>query len=63
MPVHALHLDDLKIGNDVSKRTVKVLAIVRKAYLFVGSRGGGNWTAILFSSIASAKANQQTSLT
>jgi transposase len=49
---------DLAIDNNISERTVKVLAMGRKAWLFVGSPRGGQRAAILFSLIASAKASQ-----
>jgi transposase len=48
----------LAIDNNVSERTVKIAAIGRKNWLFVGSQTGGERAAILFSLVASAKANQ-----
>lgn len=48
----------LAIDNNVSERTVKIAAIGRKNWLFVGSRTGGERAAILFTLIASCKANQ-----
>jgi len=46
----------LSIDNNVSERTVKIAAIGRKNWMFVGSRTGGERAAILFSLTASAKA-------
>jgi len=48
----------LAIDNNASERTVKIAAIGRKNWLFVGSKTGGDRAAILFSLIASCKANQ-----
>ena len=48
----------LSIDNNVSERTVKLAAIGRKNWLFVGNAAGGERTAILMSLIASCKANQ-----
>lgn len=48
---------ELTIDNNVSERTVKMQAIGRKNWLFVGSRTGGRRAAILFSLVASCKAN------
>jgi transposase len=48
----------LAIDNNVSERTVKIAAIGRKNWLFVGSATGGQRAAILFSLVASCKANQ-----
>ena len=48
----------LAIDNNLSERTVKLCAIGRKNWLFVASPTGGRRAAILFSLIASAKANQ-----
>jgi IS66 C-terminal element/Transposase IS66 family len=48
---------ELTIDNNVSERTVKMQAIGRKNWLFVGSREGGRRAAILFSLVASCKAN------
>ena len=48
----------LAIDNNVAERTLKVCAIGRKNWLFVASLTGGRRAAILFSLIASAKANQ-----
>ena len=47
----------LSIDNNLSERTVKIPAVGRKNWLFVGSRTGGERAAILFSLIATAKAN------
>jgi transposase len=49
---------DLLIDNNISERTVKIPAIGRKNWLFVASETGGRRAAILFSLIASCKANQ-----
>lgn len=46
----------LSIDNNVAERTVKLAAIGRKNYLFVGSPTGGERAAILYSLIASCKA-------
>lgn len=48
----------LAIDNNVAERTLKLCAIGRKNWLFVASQTGGRRAAILFSLIASAKANQ-----
>jgi hypothetical protein len=48
----------LSIDNNVSERTVKIPAIGRKNWLFVASQSGGDRAAILFSLVASCKANQ-----
>src|ERR687884_126875 len=48
----------LSIDNNISERTVKIPAIGRKNWLFVASRQGGRRAAILFSLVASCKANQ-----
>ena len=47
----------LSIDNNVAERTVKISAIGRKNWLFVGSQTGGERAAILLSLIASCKAN------
>jgi transposase len=47
----------LAVDNNVSERTVKIPAIGRKNWLFVASRAGGRRAAILFSLVASCKAN------
>jgi len=49
---------DLSIDNNISERTVKIPAIGRKNWLFVASETGGHRAAILFSLVASCKANQ-----
>jgi hypothetical protein len=49
---------ELTIDNNVSERTVKIPAIGRKNWLFVASHTGGERAAILFSLVASCKANQ-----
>ena len=47
----------LSIDNNVAERTVKGAAIGRKNYLFLGSKTGGERAAILYSLVASCKAN------
>jgi transposase len=46
----------LSIDNNAAERTVKIAAIGRKNWMFVGSATGGERAAILFSLIASCKA-------
>ncbi len=48
----------LSIDNNLSERSVRPVAIGRKNYLFMGSDNGGKAAAILYSMMASAKANQ-----
>lgn len=48
----------LSIDNNLSERTVKIPAVGRKNWLFVASKEGGRRAAILFSLVASCKANQ-----
>lgn len=48
----------LSIDNNLSERSVRPVAIGRKNYLFMGSDNGGKVAAILYSMMASAKANQ-----
>jgi hypothetical protein len=48
----------LGIDNNLSERMVRPVAIGRKNYLFMGSDNGGKTAAILYSIMASAKANQ-----
>ena len=48
----------LTIDNNISERTVKIVAMGRKNWLFVASKNGGRRAAILFSLVASCKANQ-----
>ncbi len=48
----------LSIDNNLSERSVRPVAIGRKNYLFLGSDHGGKAAAILYSLMASAKANQ-----
>lgn len=48
---------ELSIDNNVSERTVKIPALGRKNWLFVASHTGGRRAAILFSLVASCKAN------
>ena len=47
---------ELALDNNVSERTVKMQAIGRRNWLFVGSPAGGRRAAILFSLTASCKA-------
>lgn len=48
---------ELSIDNNISERTVKIPAIGRKNWLFVASQAGGRRAAILFSLVATCKAN------
>jgi len=48
----------LSIDNNAAERAMKLLALGRKNWLFVASKTGGNRAAILFSLVASCKANQ-----
>lgn len=48
----------LSIDNNLSERMVRPVAIGRKNHLFLGSDNGGKSAAILYSIMASAKANQ-----
>ncbi len=48
----------LSMDNNLSERMVRPVAIGRKNYLFLGSDNGGKAAAILYSLMASAKANQ-----
>ena len=48
---------ELSIDNNLAERTVKPIAIGRKAWLFVGSPQAGDRAAILMSMTASCKAN------
>ena len=47
----------LSFDNNIAERLVKIPAIGRKNYLFVGSPRGGRGAAILYSLVSSAKAN------
>lgn len=47
----------LSFDNNVAERLVKMPAIGRKNYLFVGSEKGGHGAAIMYSLVSSAKAN------
>jgi transposase len=49
---------ELSIDNNAAERTMKMQALGRKNWLFVASRNGGRRAAILFSLVASCKANQ-----
>ncbi len=49
---------ELAIDNNASERMMKIPAIGRKNWLFVASQTGGQRAAILFSLVASCKANQ-----
>ena len=46
------------IDNNLSERMVRAVAIGRKNWMFLGSDNGGKAAAILYSVMASAKANQ-----
>jgi transposase len=48
----------LAIDNNLSERMVRPVAIGRKNWMFLGSDNGGKAAAILYSVMASAKANQ-----
>lgn len=48
----------LAIDNNLSERTLRACAIGRKNWLFLGSDRGGRTAAILFTMMASCKANQ-----
>ena len=48
----------LSVDNNTAERTMKLPAIGRKNWLFVGNAAGGDRAAILMSLIASCKANQ-----
>jgi hypothetical protein len=48
----------LSIDNNLSERMIRPVAIGRKNYLFLGNDNGGKTAAILYSMMASAKANQ-----
>jgi transposase len=48
---------ELTIDNNMSERAVKMQAVGRRNWLFVGSREGGHRAATLFSLVASCKAN------
>jgi transposase len=47
----------LRFDNNVAERLVKIPAIGRRNYLFVGSPRGGHGAAIMYSLVSSAKAN------
>ncbi len=49
---------DLSIDNNVSERTVKIVALGRSNWMFVASPRGGRRAAVLLSLVSSAKANQ-----
>ena len=48
----------LSIDNNLSERSVRPVTVGRKNYLFLGSDHGGKAAAVLYSVMASAKANQ-----
>ena len=48
----------LSIDNNLSEQMVRPVAIGRKNYLFLSSDNGGTAAAVLYSVLASAKANQ-----
>ena len=47
----------LAYDNNLAERLVKLPAIGRKNYLFVGSENGGHGAAVMYSLVSSAKAN------
>ena len=47
----------LSFDNNIAERLVKIPAIGRKNYLFVGSQRGGEGAAVMYSLVSSAKAN------
>jgi hypothetical protein len=47
----------LAYDNNVAERLVKIPAIGRRNYLFVGSETGGHGAAVMYSLVSSAKAN------
>lgn len=47
----------LSFDNNVAERLVKIPAIGRKNYLFVGSENGGHSAAVMYSLVSSAKMN------
>lgn len=47
----------LSYDNNIAERLVKLSAIGRKNYLFVGSQRGGEGAAVMYSLVSSAKAN------
>jgi transposase len=53
------YVDDpiLDIDNNLSERTLRMVAIGRKNYLFAGSESGGRRAAVLYSLVASCKLN------
>lgn len=48
----------LAVDNNLSERMIRPCAIGRKNFLFFGSDNGGRAAAVLYSILASAKANQ-----
>ena len=46
----------MSFDNNVAERLVKIPAIGRKNYLFVGSVNGGHGAAVMYSLVSSAKA-------
>ena len=47
----------LSYDNNIAERLVKIPAIGRKNYLFVGSQRGGHGAAVMYSLVSSAKSN------
>ena len=47
----------LSFDNNIAERLVKLSAIGRKNFLFVGSENGGHGAAVMYSLVSSAKAN------
>jgi transposase len=56
---HARFLHDagVSVDNNASERALRVVALGRKNYLFVGHEDAGQNTAILYSLVASCEAN------
>lgn len=56
--MHYCEDGELSIDNTAGERATKAPALGRKNWLFVATRNGGRRAAILFSLVASCKANQ-----
>ena len=54
------YLDDpiLEIDNNLSERTLRMVAVGRKNYLFAGSEAGAKRAANIYSLVASCKLNE-----
>lgn len=46
---------DLDIDNNACERTIRGIGVGRRNWLFLGSEGGGEWAAVVYSLIESAK--------